>query len=41
MPDTTLQCRVDIGGGAAGLADRGGGPSFQGGCIPNDGGSGI
>ena len=28
MADTTLQCRMDIRGGAVGFADRGGGPSF-------------
>ena len=29
MADTIVQCYVDIGGGAAELTDRGGGPSFQ------------
>ena len=40
MTDRSLQRCVDIRGGAAGLADRGGGPSFKkGGCVPSIGGS--
>ena len=41
MADTTLHQSVDFDGSGAGLADRGGGPSFQEGgsreCVPTIG----